>query len=66
MRPTSNLRGFGDKSVGASFIQIRQTVRDFFGPPTQRGNIIGAQLAQKATCIRVDVDEVHEVLLVLG
>ena len=41
--PTSNLRVFGDISIGASFIQIAQTVRKLltcFDPPTQRGQTI--------------------------
>ena len=41
--PTSNLRVFGDKSIGVSFIQIAQTVRELltcFDPPTQRGQTI--------------------------
>ena len=41
--PTSNLRVFGDKSIGVSFIQIAQTVRELltcFDPPTQCGQTI--------------------------
>ena len=41
--PTSNLRVFGDKSIGVSFIQIAQTVHELltcFDLPTQRGQTI--------------------------
>ena len=41
--PTSNLRVFGDKSIGVSFVQIAQTIRELltcFDPPTQRGQTI--------------------------
>ena len=44
---TSNLRVFGDKSIGVSFIQIAQTVRELltcFDPPTQRGQPISKTL----------------------
>ena len=41
--PTSNLRVFGDKSIGVRFIQIAQTVRELltcFDLPTQCGQTI--------------------------
>ena len=48
--PTSNLRVFGDKSIGVSFIQIAQTVCELltcFDPPTQHGQTIASHTKTK-------------------